>query len=109
MPGRAKFGIAAVMMLLVLATAPAVLCLSYLAQNIQAHDCCPPKTPPAVKPTCCIHSPAVTSSSVDVPAPSVATFAPLPVDPLPITASIESATVADLDMSPPGCSSILRI
>src|SRR6185369_6808100 len=106
---RAKFGVAAVMMVLALATTPALLCASYLAQNAQAHSCCPPKTAPAVKPTCCIHSPAVTSSSVDVPSPSVVAFTTLPVEPLPITAAIESAAVPDLSTSPPLCSSILRI
>src|SRR4051794_23852051 len=108
MASRAKFGIAAVMMLLVVATAPAVLCFGYLAQSTQAHHCCPPKTAPAVKPTCCIHAPAVTSPSVDIPAPSVASAA-IALNPVVTTASIESATVADLDISPPGCSSILRI
>jgi hypothetical protein len=108
MASRAKFGIAAVMMLLVVATAPAVLCLGYLAQSTQAHHCCPSKTAPALKPTCCIHAPAVTSPSVDIPAPSVASTA-VAVDPLVITARVESVSVQDPDTSPPLCNSILRI
>src|SRR3954466_1544577 len=108
MASRAKLVIAAVMMLLVVATAPAVLCLGYLAQSPQAHHCCPPKTAPAVIPTCCIHSPAITSPSVDIPAPSVAS-ASVAGDQLEITARVEYVIVQDHDTSPPLCSSILRI
>ena len=108
---RAKFGIAAVLMLLVLAAAPAVLCASYLAQNTQSHSCCPSNKAPvntSVR-TCCIDSPAVTTQSVDVPAPTVAVASTLAFVPTPVTVSFESAAVADLDTSPPSCSSILRI
>jgi hypothetical protein len=98
------------MVLLVLATAPAVLCASYMAQNTQAHSCCPPPTAPenTAAPTCCIHSPAVTSHGIEIPAPSVASAA-VAVDLLVIIARVETATIADLDTSPPHCSSILRI
>jgi len=101
------------MMLLVIATAPAVQCLGYLAaQNKQqAHSCCPQKTVPVNTgvPTCCIHSPAVTSQSVDVPVPGLALGAPLAIEPLTIVTAIESVVIPDLDTSPPHCSSILRI
>ena len=87
-----------VLMLLVLAAAPAVLCASYLAQNTQSHSCCPSDKAPvntSVR-TCCIDSPAVTTQSVDVPAPTVAVASTLAFVPTPVTVSFESAAVADL-------------
>jgi len=113
MSGKTKVGLAAALMLVVIASAPVVQCLGYLAsQNQQqTHSCCPQKTTPVstVVPTCCIHSPAVTSQSVDVPAPSFAVGAVLTVATLQISTAIEAAIVPDLDTSPPLCSSILRI
>jgi hypothetical protein len=110
MASRVKFGVAAAMMLLVFATAPAVLCASYMAQSARAHSCCPPTTAPGntAAPTCCIHAPAVTSPSIDIPAPSVASTA-IAVDPLVTAAWGESLLVQDFDTSPPLCNSILRI
>src|SRR5512133_2479447 len=109
MASRAKRGVAAAMMLFVLATAPAVLCVSYMAQNTQAHSCCPKPASDTVTPTCCIHAPAVTSQSVDVSAPSVAIAQFHLAGPMMATASIEAVPVIDLDTSPPPCSSILRV
>ena len=109
MANRAKLGVAVAMMLLVLATAPAVLCVSYMAQNTPAHSCCPKPASDTVTPTCCIHAPAVTSQSVDAPAPSVAIAQIELAGPMMATASIAAAPVTDLDTSPPPCSSILRV
>ena len=113
MSGKTKVGLAAALMLVVIATAPAVQCLGYLASQNQpqTHSCCPQKTSPVntVVPTCCIHSPAVTSQTVNVPTPTWAIGAAIAVESLPITAAIEVAIVPDLDTSPPHCSSILRI
>jgi hypothetical protein len=113
MPNKSKFGIALALMLLVVATAPAVQCITYLPTQNQAqdHSCCPKNTVPAdtVVPTCCIHSPAVTSQSIDVPAPSLAVGPTLAIEPPPVFAAMEGTIVPDLDTSPPHCSSILRI
>jgi hypothetical protein len=113
MSGKTKVGLAAALMLVVIAAAPAVQCLGYLASqnHQQAHSCCPQKTTPVstVVPTCCIHSPAVTSQTVDVPTPNSVIGAAIAVQSLPIIAAIEIAIVPDLHASPPHCSSILRI
>ncbi len=111
MSGKAKFGIAFALMFVALATAPAVQCLAYLAQNTQTtHSCCPQQKPQsAVPPSCCIHSPAITSHAVNVPVPIVTMSVFTAV--APITASLigEAAVVGYIDTSPPDCSSILRI
>lgn len=113
MLSKSKIGIALALMILVVATAPAVQCITYLPTQNQAQDhaCCPKNTAFAdtTVPTCCIHSPAVTSQSIDVPAPSLAVGPTLVIEPPPICAEIESTIVPDLDTSPPHCSSILRI
>src|SRR5512133_1256132 len=111
MLGRAKVGIAAVMLLVAVATTPAMLCLGYLAQNTHSHSCCPEKTPPGstIVPTCCVHSPAVTSQIVDVQAPSLAAGVSIVVAPFALSAALDSATDPDLDTSPLQCSSVLRI
>jgi hypothetical protein len=108
--GKTKVGIAAAMVLLAIATAPAVLCLGYLAQNTQTHGCCPPKTAPAstVVPTCCIQSPAVTSQNVVIAIDAV-TAPAVPVEPFLVTVATRSAAVPDLNTSPPQCNSVLRI
>jgi hypothetical protein len=111
MTGGAKFGIAAAMILFVLATAPALLCAGYIAQTNPSHDCCPQKTAPpkTAVPTCCVQSPAVASQSVDVPAPDAALATELVRGPLFVNVGIQFSIAPDLDSSPPGCSSILRI
>ena len=110
MASRFKFGVVAMMLLLVLATAPAVLCASYMAQSARTHGCCPPTTAPGnnAAPTCCIHAPAVISPNIDIPTPSVASTA-IAIVTLVTAAWGESLLVQDLDTSPPLCSSILRI
>jgi hypothetical protein len=112
MASKSKIGIALALMVLVVATAPAVLCVRYLATQSQAqdHSCCPQKTSPVstVVPTCCIHSPAVTSHGIDVPAQILAGAA-FTVEPLSIIAANEAPDDPDLDTSPPLCNSILRI
>ena len=109
MSGKAKVAIAAAMMLLIVASSPAVLCLDYLAQNSQAHNCCPKPTPvKIVVPACCIQPPAVTSQSVGF-ALDMGLVGTIGVEPLARTTSIQSAVVPDRDISPPPCSSVLRI
>lgn len=106
---KTKVGIAAAMVLLAVATAPAVLCLGYLAQNTQNHGCCPSKSVPASSVgTCCIQPPAVTSQNVVV-ATDAAIAPTTSVDPFLVTVAVQSAVVPQLDTSPPQCSSVLRI
>ena len=96
-------------MLVAIATAPAMMCLSYVAQNSE-HGCCPEKTSPAtVTPSCCFHAFAITSHSIDGPAPMTAE-APMTAGELAISiTNADPIVVADLDTSPPHGSSILRI
>jgi hypothetical protein len=106
---KIKVGIAAAMVLLAVATAPAVLCLGYLAQNIQGHSCCPSKSVPASSvATCCIQPPAVTSQNVVIAVDAAAAPAVV-VEPILVTVATRSAAVPNLDTSPPQCSSVLRI
>ena len=110
MSSKAKFGIASSVIFVAIAAAPALLCLSYLAQNANTHSCCPQEKPQsAVVASCCIYSPAVTARSVDIPAPMIATAAFMAIDPSELTSNVEAVVIPNLDTSPPGCSSILRI
>ena len=113
MSSKSKIGIALALMLLVVATAPAVQCITYLPtlNQVQDHSCCPKNTAPAdtVVPSCCIHSPAVTSQNVDVPVPSLAVGPTFAIEPPPVFPAIEGTIAPDLDTSPPDCSSTLRI
>src|SRR5512142_100543 len=99
MLSKSKIGMALALMVLVFATAPTVQCLGYLyAQSHQeTHGCCPQKTAPAdsAAPTCCIHSPAVTTHSVEIPAPILAGAA-LAIEPPSIIAANEATGVHDL-------------
>lgn len=100
------------MMLVAIATAPAMQCLGYLVRNVQCHGCCHTKAAPesTTVPTCCMQSAAVTSESADVPPPTVAVAAPvMEVAPLAMVAVAESTPAPHLDTSPQQCSSILRI
>ena len=110
--GKAKFGIALLLMLVAFATAPAMQCLGLMASSAQPHSCCHPKPAPArpTVPACCVHSPAVTTQSAEVRAPGMAMASPV-VDAAPalIVAVAEFASAPHLDTSPPHLSSILRI
>lgn len=109
MSSRGKLGIACALIFVAIATAPVAACLSYLAQNTETHSCCPKSAPPpTVVPTCCIHSPAVTSHNVDVPVPMIAS-ATVATDPARLTVDVESVFVQYQDTSPRDCSSVLRI
>jgi len=111
MQGRAQARFVVAMMAMLLAAAPAALCLRYLAQNTQSHSCCPQKSAPSsnVVPVCCVQSPAVTSNVVSAPA-FVALLADAFVT-IPSTISVFSETLDTIEASPspPHCSSILRI
>jgi hypothetical protein len=117
MLSKARFGIAALLMFVALATAPAMRCLGYLAsscgmQHGQSHSCCHPKpaSGDTVVPTCCIHIPAMTSKGTDVPPPSVAMVTPSAVEAQLLVVSVtETSAAPHLDTSPPSSSSILRI
>jgi len=110
MSNSTKLGIALALMFVAIATAPAVLCFSYLAQNAKTHSCCPKDSPPvSVVPTCCVHSPAITSHTADVPATMTIEATVAATDPTRPRFDVEPITVEHQDTSPPGCSSILRI
>ena len=107
--GRAKFGIAWALIFLAIATAPALLCLNYLARNTVTHNCCPQEKPNnTAVARCCVYSPAVTSASVDTAPPAIGPVE-RSIELTAFPARVELAVSPDLDTSPPGCSSILRI
>ena len=106
--GRAKFGIAWALIFLAIATAPALVCLNYLARNTVTHNCCPQEKPNNTAARCCVYSPAVTSASVDTAPPAIGPVE-RSIDFTAFTARVEPAVIPALDTSPPGCSSILRI
>lgn len=110
MSGKDKFGIAWALIVVAMAAAPALVCVSYLARNANTHGCCPLEKPPKnAIVRCCVYSPAVTARSVDVPAPMVGAAIFTPIDPLELKSDVELVVIPNLDTSPPGCSSILRI
>jgi hypothetical protein len=110
MSGKAKFGIASALIFVSIAACPALVCLSYLAQNANTHGCCPQEKPQnAVLARCCVYSPAVTAHSVDIPAPMIAAATFIAINPADLTSDVELVVIPNLDTSPPGCSSILRI
>jgi hypothetical protein len=109
MPGKAKLGIASAL-IFAIAAAPAFACLIYIAQNANTHGCCPQEKPQsAVLARCCVYSPAITASGIDVPAPMIVTTTFMAGDPAELTSDLQPAAIPNLDTSPPGCSSILRI
>lgn len=106
---KTKLGIASAL-IFAISAAPALACLSYLVQNASTHNCCPQEKPQsAVLARCCVYSPALTARSVDVPAPMIAAAMFTATNPLVLASSVEPVVISDLDTSPPGCSSILRI
>ena len=107
---KGKFGIAWALVFVAVAAAPALACLSYLAQDINTHGCCPQEKPPEiVLARCCFYSPAATARSLEIPAPIVAAAMSIVVDPAELTSGVEPLLIPILHISPPGCSSILRI
>src|SRR5262249_39458102 len=107
---KAKLGIASALILLAIAAAPALVCISYLSQHTHAHSCCPEEKPPhTVLARCCVYSPAVTAHSIDAPAPMIGEPMFIAIDPRTLRSDVVSVLVQHLDTSPPGCSSILRI
>jgi hypothetical protein len=63
---KVQFGAAIVMIVVVVTSAPALLCVGYLGQR-SLHDCCPgPSAPESSVLVCCVQSPAVTTPAVDV-------------------------------------------
>ena len=109
MGSKVKFGVAAALIFVAVATVPALVCLSYVTQNAHQHNCCPQERPsnPTVA-RCCVYSPAVTSASIDAPPPMIGAEA-ISAELTGIISSVEPAPIPVLDTSPPGCSSILRI
>lgn len=111
MQGRAQARFVVAVMAMLLATAPAALCLRYLAQNTEGHGCCPQKSAPSsnVVPVCCVQSPAVTSSAVSIQAPVVPATDAFVTLPQTVGNVSEIVFTVDASSSPPHCSSILRI
>ena len=109
MSGNTKIAIASALILAIVA-APALACLVYIAQNAYTHNCCPQEKPQsAVLARCCVYSPAVTARTLDIPAPMIGAPMVRPVDPAASTRALVAVVIPNLDSSPPGCSSILRI
>ena len=109
MLGKAKLGIAAAL-IFAIAAAPALACLIYIAQNANSHSCCPQEKPQsAVIARCCAYSPAVTARNIDVRAPMIAATTLMASDSADLSSDLTGAVIPNLDTSPPGCSSILRI
>ena len=76
---KLQFGAAIVMMVVVITSAPALLCVGYLGQR-SLHDCCPsPSAPESSVPVCCVQAPAITTQAVDVDhSAMLAAIAPVP-------------------------------
>lgn len=108
MYGKVKFGIAAALIFVAVATVPALVCLSYVAQ-INQHNCCPQEKPSnTTVAQCCVYSPAVTSASTDAPPPMIGAEV-ISFELTAIIPTVEPGVIPVFDTSPPGCSSILRI
>ena len=106
---KAKLGTVSAL-IFTIAAAPALACLIYVSQNANTHGCCPQEKPHNdVLARCCAYSPAITARSIDVPAPAVAATTFMANDPAELTSDLEPVPIPNLDTSPPGCSSILRI
>ena len=109
MSSRAKFGIASALIFVAMATVPALVCLTYLSQAGNTHNCCPQEKPQNTAVSrCCIYSPAFTSASIDAPPPVLGSVE-RSVEFTASAARVEPAVIPAVDTSPPGCSSILRI
>jgi hypothetical protein len=107
---KAKFGVASALIFVAMATVPALVCISYLAQNTTTHGCCPQEKPQnAVLARCCVYSPAVTTPSVDTSASMIAPATFTATDPSTLVSAVDPVAVSHLDTSPPGCTSVLRI
>jgi hypothetical protein len=107
---KAKFGVATALILIAIATVPALVCISYLAQNTSTHGCCPQEKPQkAVLARCCIYSPAVTTPSVDAAASMIASATFIASASSTLVSAVDPVAVSNLDTSPPGCTSVLRI
>jgi hypothetical protein len=108
MYGKTRLAIASAL-IFAIAAAPALACLIYIAQNANTHSCCPQEKPQnAVLARCCAYSPAITARSIDVPTPMIVAKTLMPSDPTELTSDLP-VVIPNLDTSPPGCSSILRI
>lgn len=106
---KAKLGIA-LALIFAIAAAPAFACLIYIAQNANTHSCCPQEKPQsAVLARCCVYSPAIAARSIDVSAPMIVATTFMPSDPAELKSNLPPVVIPNLDTSPPGCSSILRI
>ena len=107
---KAKFGVATALILIAIVTVPALVCISYLAQNTSTHGCCPQeKSQNAVLARCCVYSPAVTTPSVDVSTSMIAAVTFMVSEPSTLVFAVDPVAVSNLDTSPPGCTSVLRI
>lgn len=106
---KAKLGIASAL-IFTIAVVPALACLIYVSQNANVHGCCPQEKPQGdVLARCCAYSPAITARSIDVPGPVIAATRFMENDPAELTSEVEPVPIPNLDTSPPGYSSILRI
>jgi hypothetical protein len=110
MSQKAKFRLASALILVAIATAPALLCITYLARNTSTHSCCPQeKSQKVVIASCCVYSPAITTPNVDAPASMIAAATFLAVDQTALVSDVDPVVFPNLDTSPPGCTSVLRI
>jgi hypothetical protein len=109
MCSKVKFGTAFALIFVAMATVPALVCLTYLDQTANSHNCCPQERPQnTAVARCCTYSPAIISASVDAPPPVVGGVE-RSVEFTAIATRFEAAVMPAVDASPPGCSSILRI
>jgi hypothetical protein len=104
-----QFGAAIVMMLVVITSAPALVCVGYFAQDSHVHECCPsPSAPEKVVTVCCVQSPAVTTQlNIQVFGTELSGLVAVSQSPL-ISHESFSPSVSAL-LSPPGGSPVLRI
>lgn len=104
-----QIGVTIVMMLVVITSAPALLCVGYFAQDSHVHDCCPSPSPEKVVPVCCVQSPAITTQHPNIQVFGTELSAMLAVEQSPVVFHEHSLAIVPAYLSPPASTAVLRI
>jgi len=104
-----QLGAAIVMMLVVITSAPALLCVGYFAQDSPVHDCCPSRSPEKVVPACCVQSPAITTQHPNVQVFGTELSGMLAIEQSPVVFHEGFLPIVPAYLSPPLSTAVLRI
>jgi hypothetical protein len=104
-----QLGVTIVMMLVVITSAPALLCVGYFAQDSHVHDCCPSRSPEKVVPVCCVQSPAITTQHPNIQVFGTELSGMLAVEQSPVVFHEDSLPIVPAYLSPPISTAVLRI